>query len=205
QSLRRELGIWKRLDHPNIVPFLGTAFGFGPHTSLISVWMCNGTLQSFLEVRGSSLTITDRFHLASFLHSVLAALHAFPMIHGDLTSNNILIDEHSRARLVDFGFASVIGDLPDGLEYLQRSTQRPGTTRWAAPERFKVDDFRPTTKSDIYSLGCIMLQVLTGRVPWSEIKDSMMVALQLLRGENPARPPSPVIEDEHWTLIEQCW
>ena len=49
--MRRELGIWRRLEHPNIVPFLGIAFGFGSKDSmsLVSSWMSNGTLESFLR------------------------------------------------------------------------------------------------------------------------------------------------------------
>ena len=71
----------------------------------------------------------------------------------------MLIDADRTARLVDFGFASLVGDIPDALNYLERSTTRPGALRWAAPEQVLSDDgFKLTTKSDIYSFGCISLQ-----------------------------------------------
>ncbi|KIJ06542.1 hypothetical protein PAXINDRAFT_20266 [Paxillus involutus ATCC 200175] len=63
ESFRRELGIWRRLDHPNIVPFLGTTTGFGPYTSMVAMWMPNGTLHAFLEKHGDGLSITDQFGL----------------------------------------------------------------------------------------------------------------------------------------------
>ncbi|KIJ06182.1 hypothetical protein PAXINDRAFT_92384, partial [Paxillus involutus ATCC 200175] len=88
-------------------------------------------------------------------------VHSRSVIHGDLSSNNVPIDETNHARLVDFGFSSIIGGSPQGLTYLEWATRRPGTIRWAAPEQFQLADgeiFEVTTKSDVYSFGCIMLQ-----------------------------------------------
>ena len=63
--IRRELGIWRRLEHPNIVPFLGIAYGFGRQgqASLVSLWMANGSLQSFLGKHDEELTIARRLQL----------------------------------------------------------------------------------------------------------------------------------------------
>lgn len=65
---RRELGIWRRLDHSNIVPFLGIATGFGVFgsKSLVSSWMPNGTLQSFLQ-KYENLEVDHRFRLVGSL------------------------------------------------------------------------------------------------------------------------------------------
>lgn len=64
---RRELGIWKRLNHPNIVPFLGTVSGFGRlgNASLVSSWMPNGTLQDFLLKYDDKLTVAHRLQFVS--------------------------------------------------------------------------------------------------------------------------------------------
>jgi len=63
--VRRELGIWKRLQHDNIVPFLGIAYGFGMcgSMSLVSLWMPNGTLREFLAEHDSTLGVMHRLHL----------------------------------------------------------------------------------------------------------------------------------------------
>ena len=63
--IRRELGIWRRLKHDNIVPFLGIAYGFGMHdaVSLVSSWMPNGTLASFLEEHDNELGVAHRLQL----------------------------------------------------------------------------------------------------------------------------------------------
>ena len=65
--LRRELGIWRRLDHPNVVPFLGIAYGFGMNDamSLVSLWMPNGCLHRFLEKHNDNLGTDHRLQFVS--------------------------------------------------------------------------------------------------------------------------------------------
>ena len=71
----------------------------------------------------------------------------------------MLLDADYTARLADFGYASLVGNIPEALTYLQRSTARPGALRWIAPEQVNSEDmFKPTTKTDIYSFGCVALQ-----------------------------------------------
>ena len=72
----------------------------------------------------------------------------------------MLLDADYTARLADFGYASLVGSIPEALGYLQRSTARPGALRWIAPEQIDLDGtFKKTVKSDVYSLGCVALQV----------------------------------------------
>ncbi|KIJ63503.1 hypothetical protein HYDPIDRAFT_112924, partial [Hydnomerulius pinastri MD-312] len=210
--LRRELGIWRRLDHKNIVPFLGTASGFGRHISLVSLWMPHGTLQTFISEHDPMLGPAHRFQLLGDIASGLQYLHSFPIIHGDLTSKNVLIDGSYNARLTDFGLASVIasGEIPEVLAYLQISTQRPGAGRYAAPELFSDSEnldgkMHFTTRSDIYSFGNIMLQVLSGKEPWSEIQRDVNIILHLAQGRQPRRPSFRPIDEEYWEVIQHCW
>ena len=72
--IHRELGIWRRLSHRNIVPFLGIAYGFGSQgsMSLVSIWMPHGTLHGFLEAHDEQLVVAHRLQLAS--NSFLVAL-----------------------------------------------------------------------------------------------------------------------------------
>ncbi|KAG9308163.1 kinase-like domain-containing protein [Chiua virens] len=206
--LNRELGIWKRLNHVNIVPFLGIAHGFGMHgaMSLVSLWMPNGSLHQFLAKYDDTLGLGHRLQLLLEIANGLDYLHSFPFVHGDLTCNNVLFDADYTACLADFGFTSLTGNIPAGLAYLQRSTARPGALRWIAPEQIELDEgFNRTPKSDIYSFGCIALQVLSGKQPWSEIREDMAIVLRLARGQNPGRPVSRPIEESHWDLIQLCW
>ena len=134
----------------------------------------------------------------------------------------MLIDANYTARLADFGYASLVGNIPEALSYLQRSTARPGTLRWIAPEQVDPEEtFSRTTKTDIYSFGCvalqgssfdldarpmlISLQALSGKQPWSEVREDIAVVLRLARGHKPDRPESQMLNDSHWNLIQHCW
>ena len=78
-----------------------------------------------------------------------------------MEQTNVLLDNNYTACLADFGCASLIGELPEGLNYLKTSTIGQGTRRWAAPERFAFNEQKltRTIKSDIYSFGNIALFV----------------------------------------------
>ena len=134
----------------------------------------------------------------------------------------MLLDADCTARLGDFGYASLVGNIPEALSYLQRSTTRPGALRWIAPEQVDLEKtFNRTTKTDIYSFGCvalqgrflgsdarsmlISLQVLSGKQPWSEIREDAAVVLCLAKGHKPGRPDCRTLNDSHWNLLQQCW
>ena len=136
--------------------------------------------------------------------------------------NNVLLDGDYIARLGDFGYASLVGNIPEALTYLQRSTARPGALRWIAPEQVDPKEtFNRTTKSDIYSFGCVALQgsslesdtwpmlisfqVLSGKQPWSEVQEDLAVVLCMAKGHQPGRPKSRTLNDSHWNLIQHCW
>ena len=84
-----------------------------------------------------------------------------------LEQNNVLLDHSYNACLTDFGYASMVGGAPEASVYLQMTTIKPGTVRWAAPEHFVADaeetsqTTQHTTKSDIYSFGNLGLLAST--------------------------------------------
>ncbi|KAF9220217.1 kinase-like protein [Gyrodon lividus] len=133
----------------------------------------------------------------------LRYLHSFPVIHGDLTSGNILIDGDGIARLSDFGLCTVVGGLSGGSSLVQ--TCRAGAIPWAAPELvLALDSVQPSTASDIFSFGCIMLQVLSGQFPWGKMNRNAIV-VALYRGERHSRPEHRPICDRDWGFIQRCW
>ncbi|KAF8119557.1 kinase-like domain-containing protein [Boletus edulis] len=228
KDLHEELCLWRRLTHRNIVPFLGVAYGFGMQnsTSFVSLWMPNGTLQSFLENYDHCLITTHRLHLLRDIANGLHYLHALspPIIHGDLNSNNVLLDADYTPRLTDFGYSTSVGATSEAVAYLRRSAMKSQSLRWIPPEQVLCDSrerFQRTTKSDVYSFGSIALhacphgtnvgrflihlQVLSGKQPWSEIDQDASVVLCLARGGKPGRPKSRPMDDEHWELINTCW
>ncbi|KAH0833978.1 kinase-like domain-containing protein [Lanmaoa asiatica] len=202
RELRRELGLWRRLDydHRNIVSLLGVAKGFGPLDAIVLAWMPNGTLHSFIKGAGNAYSLVERLAMPLTSPPSWSSVHSIPVLHGDLTSSNILIDEECNPRLTDFGLSSAVGKLQPGMTYLNRCSASPGATRWAAPELFD-DACEPKPSADLYSFGCIMLEVLSGNIPWEGKTDTVVIGLKILQRKFPDRPTSVEIQDEHWELI----
>ncbi|KAG2120388.1 kinase-like domain-containing protein, partial [Suillus clintonianus] len=208
----REIGILKILRHDNIVPLLGTATGFGSRPELrclVTPWIPNGTLNAYLASNHNDLTVLDRSCMLEDISAGLRYLHSVPVVHGDITGANILIDEGGHARLIDFGLSTIIRPLL-GQSYLVATSMHPGAIRYAAPELVLSDDSGdvPSEKPDIYSFGCVMLQILSGRHPWSEVKSEkpdMRIIIMISQGHSPERPNShPAILDSDWDIIQKC-
>lgn len=77
QRLSREVHVWKRLKHPNIVPLYGTTsdFGLSFSTGMVSPWMHNGDLITFLRKTGFKLSVSDRFQIVRAAHAILHRIH----------------------------------------------------------------------------------------------------------------------------------
>lgn len=208
KRLRREMGIWRRLNHPNVMEFMGYAFGFGISMALVAPWAVNGTLTDYLEKSWSIITVADQLSLLDHIVSGLTYLHSYPnnpVTHGDLTGSNVLILEDMTACIADFGLSSMLGELQTGSTYLAATAMYPGAVRWTAPELLLSDDVQPTTLSDIYSLGSIMHQVLSGRVPWHEIKREVIIIREIQQGNTPGYPSHSLLVSELWPFIRECW
>ncbi|KAG1897358.1 kinase-like domain-containing protein, partial [Suillus fuscotomentosus] len=116
------------------------------------------------------------------------AVHSKGVAHGDLTSNNILIDSDCNAQVAaDHGILTMCSEL-SGTSYIRSNV------RWAAPELFEVpeseESLTPQPASDIHSFGCIMLQaggVMTGRPPYADVRSDYQVIVLILKGKKPTR------------------
>ncbi|KAG1803251.1 kinase-like domain-containing protein [Suillus subaureus] len=219
EKLERDLQRNIQLKHANLLPFLGITQGFGPLPAIVSPWMHKGSLTMLLERDFQQLTLTRILQILKDVASALQycmrqmsvfgskltwmLVHSKKIVHGDLTGNNILIDENGNAFVADHGILIFCAEL-HGTSYIRSNV------RWAAPENFQVpgDDesiSSPQLASDIYSFGCIMLQVFTGKVPYFEFRSDHQVTVQILRGRKPARPVTPPIADVLWDFMQKCW
>ncbi|KAJ7923586.1 kinase-like protein, partial [Mycena leptocephala] len=201
QRLRREVNVWCRLKHRNIVPLLGITYDFGTSLSMVSPWLRRGTLHAYLEA-GEAHPSDLRLDIASGL----SYLHSKQVVHGDLHPANILIDDQGGAQLTDFGLSMIMPDF-EGTSYLT-SSAIAGAVRWAAPEVFYFrpngdTSLRVSTMSDVYSFGGIMYQVLCGQRPFSDIQSDLQVVFAVQHGQRPQE--SPAISQPDWEFIVQCW
>ncbi|KAF9232252.1 kinase-like domain-containing protein, partial [Melanogaster broomeanus] len=188
----REIGVWLGLDHDNIVPLFGTTTDFGQFPAMVCPWLENGQLSCSHEI--SCVTV-----------------HSQSVVHGDLSGvrSNVLIDDKGRACITDFGLSMLLTEL--GGSTFATSVQAGGTLRWAAPENLhlntaeNIPKVSPTTRSDIYSFGRIMLQVLTGKIPYHYYPVDARVVLAISQGEDPQRPDLAEVTDRRWAFIQECW
>ncbi|OIT37931.1 PREDICTED: serine/threonine-protein kinase CDL1 [Nicotiana attenuata] len=162
-----EVELLCRLRSPYLLPLIGYC-SESSHKLLVYEFMANGGLQEHLyPINGSNnfcpkLDWKTRLTIALEAAKGLEYLHEHvnpPIIHRDLKSSNILLDKNFHAKVSDFGLAKLGSDKAGG----HVSTRVLGTQGYVAPEYALTGHL--TTKSDVYSYGVVLLELLTGRVP----------------------------------------
>ncbi|KAF9227031.1 kinase-like protein [Gyrodon lividus] len=208
KHLRRELKVWARLSHTNIVPFLGITCNFGPLPAMVSPWYENGSLSAYLDVH-PELPLSKKLSLLRDVANGLQYLHSQTpaVVHGDLHTGNVLIDNDGRACLTDFGLSLVIQEFSE-TSYLQSSVC--GNLHYAAPELVNAlaqstgPLAYPKEPADIYSFGCIMMRVLTGEHPFKGV-NIIALCTKICLEKRPSLPKSPGTSLETQAIMKRCW
>jgi serine/threonine protein kinase len=202
RNLDREIKVWTRLDHKYVLRLYGTVTGFGLFRALVSPWMLNGTLNSYLTRAHETLTTMDRLLILKQITEGLKYLHDNNVIHGDLTSSNVLVDADGSPRLADFGVSNILVESNPAFSY------QTGAVRWVAPELIVLQEGQTvqcaTKSSDIYALGCIMLQVLYGKPPYWWIKTALQVMPFKFKYQEPINDTIQ-IQAHHLDFMRRCW
>ncbi|KAK7679663.1 hypothetical protein QCA50_017375 [Cerrena zonata] len=205
RSLYREAMIWRQLDHPHILPLYGIdLWSFEPAPCLVLPWIEYGNIHKTIASFG---TESMMIYFMPWIFEVAVGmdyLHSQGIVHGDLRGPNILIDNEFHVRLSDFGLASVTED--GNMSTLSSHTWN---ARWAAPELLEPEDevtFRwPDYCSDIFSFGCLCIEIFTQDAPYQHISSDVRVVTAVLRGDRPRRPENGAMPLELWNLAQKCW
>lgn len=149
-----EINLIKDLDHPHIIN-THDIFNTQNHLYIVLEYCKNGTLHSFLDTRPLKEVHVNKFF--SQIISALKYLYDKKILHRDLKPQNILLDNNNNIKLTDFDFAKFFND----DELLKTIC---GTPLYMAPEIIKYKEYN--NKSDIWSLGIILYQMITGKHPY---------------------------------------
>ena len=200
-SMDQEIDTMQHLEHPNIVQYLGcerkeySISIFLEYISGGSVGSCLRKHGKFEESVVSSLT---RQTLAG-----LSYLHAEGILHRDLKADNILLDTDGTCKISDFG----ISKRSDNIYGNDVTNSMQGSVFWMAPEVIRSQGQGYSAKVDIWSLGCVVLEMFAGRRPWS--KEEAIGAIYKLGSLNQAPPiPDDVsesIEPEAVAFMLDCF
>uniref|UniRef100_A0A7N1A125 RING-type E3 ubiquitin transferase n=1 Tax=Kalanchoe fedtschenkoi TaxID=63787 RepID=A0A7N1A125_KALFE len=165
KQFQKEVDILSCMRHPHLVRLVGACPEYG---CLIYEYMENGSLEDRLFRKDDTPPISweSRFRIASEISTALLSLHQAkpePMVHRDLKPANILLDQNNVAKISDVGLARLLpAPVADGMSNYQM-TNAAGTFCYIDPEYQQTGLLG--VKSDVYSLGIILLQIITAKPP----------------------------------------
>ncbi|KAI9204414.1 kinase-like domain-containing protein [Polychytrium aggregatum] len=206
-EFQREIGIWHRLSHPHILPLLG-ACDTSERPFMVSPFMHNGTLRSYVADAEQVRPVGEKLKLMYQVASGMAYLHGSNIIHGDLKTLNVLLDNSYSAVISDFGMSRTKHTSSSSLLF-KPGESIGGTLDYMAPEM--MDDENPVDSSkatDVYAFGIMLYEVLNNARPVWVSTDGTPIrprAVEALVSKGTRPKQTPAIPDDIWALIERCW
>jgi len=156
EMLAREAQVCRRAAHPHLIAILESQLKRAPHF-LVMPWLEGATLQAYTAAR-RLLDPPTVLWIARQTAEALGALHEAGWMHGDIKPSNIFISPQGHVTLFDLGLARHRDD------HAESSRAISGTGNYLAPEHVS-SLYRPDIRSDVYSLGVVLYQLLAGRLP----------------------------------------
>mmetsp|Transcript_6957 Transcript_6957/g.19628 ORF Transcript_6957/g.19628 Transcript_6957/m.19628 type:complete len:666 (+) Transcript_6957:957-2954(+) len=195
EEFRREIRMLAQLRHPNLLLFMG--YTLHPSLSIITEYMQRGSLYNVISKKGHGpLDLKLQRSVAMSVARGMAYLHCRspPILHLDLKSANILVDNAWRVKLGDFGLSRIRIN-----SFMSSAASSGGTPQWMAPEVLRSE--RYDEAADVYSFGVVLWEVLTGMPPWADMHPMQVVGAVGFQGRSLPRPSSP---DADPFLVELC-
>ncbi|XP_057721188.1 uncharacterized protein LOC130935451 isoform X1 [Arachis stenosperma] len=198
KQLEQEIKILHQLHHPNIVQYYGSEI-VGDHLYIYMEYVHPGSVNKFIREHCGAMTESVVRNFTKHILSGLAYLHSTKTIHRDIKGANLLVNESGIVKLADFGMAKILS----GNSY---ELSLKGSPYWMAPEVMKAaikNESNPDVAMgiDIWSLGCTIIEMLSGKPPWSDLEgpSAMFKVLQ-------STPPIPEsLSSVGKDFLQQCF
>lgn len=166
EALKREISLLRDLRHPNIVQYLGCSSS-PEYLNIFLEYVPGGSVQTMLNSYGALPEPLVRSFVRQILTG-LSYLHGKEIIHRDIKGANILVDNKGTIKISDFGISKKL-EASNILSGANNNKHRPslqGSVYWMAPEVVKQTSY--TRKADIWSLGCLVVEMMTGTHPFPD-------------------------------------
>uniref|UniRef100_A0A6P4ANK8 non-specific serine/threonine protein kinase n=1 Tax=Ziziphus jujuba TaxID=326968 RepID=A0A6P4ANK8_ZIZJJ len=189
----QEVYIMRKIRHKNVVQFLGACTQH-PNLCIVTEFMSRGSLYDFLHKQKGVFNLASLLKVAIDISKGMNYLHQNNIIHRDLKTANLLMDENEVVKVADFGVARV--QAQSGV-----MTAETGTYRWMAPE---VIEHKPYDhKTDVFSFGIVLWELLTGELPYSLLTPVQAAVGVVQKGLRPTIPKNthPRVAE----LLDRCW
>jgi len=173
-----------RLDHPHIARL----FDAGLSPQGLPYFVMEKVEGQAIDKACEGLTVEQRLHLFLQLTEAVSHAHRHLLVHRDLKPGNVLVTAEGQVKLLDFGIAKALDPLEGAPEDASQTQQgeRPYTPSYASPEQVRGEPV--STATDIYSLGVLLYQMLTGIRPYGRQASTPREAAQSVLEEQPTRP-----------------
>lgn len=208
--IEREISIMMRLQHPTLVKFYGFALKDFHGNNCITILMNLCKKGSLSDMLAKSRDSDDKSIINNTIREILLIgiargmmiLHQRHVIHRDLKTQNILLDQNLHPRIADYAFSKIFEIAG------QLNTQSQSNSAWyyIAPEVISGNQY--SGKSDVYSFGIIMYEIITNCVPYHDLEDGQINTLRFGQKvvDDDYRPKFTVpIKSSFKKLIESCW
>ncbi|KAK7309390.1 hypothetical protein RJT34_06077 [Clitoria ternatea] len=193
REFAQEVYIMRKIRHKNVVQFIG-ACTRPPNLCIVTEFMSRGSLYDFLHKQRGVFKLPSLLKVAIDVSKGMNYLHQNNIIHRDLKTANLLMDENEVVKVADFGVARV--QTQSGV-----MTAETGTYRWMAPE---VIEHKPyDQKADVFSFGIALWELLTGELPYSYLTPLQAAVGVVQKGLRPTIPKNthPRLSE----LLQRCW
>lgn len=207
-QIRDEMQVLEVLDHPNVVSY----YGIEVHRDRVYIFMefCSGGSLAGLLEHGRIEDEQVVMVYALQLLEGLAYLHESHIAHRDIKPENILLDHNGVIKYVDFGAAKVIAR--QGRTLVQKlaasataNKSMTGTPMYMSPEVITGDNPGHDGAVDVWSLGCVILEMVTGRRPWSNLDNEWAIMYNIAQGNPPQLPGPDQLSQQGIDFLKRCF
>lgn len=197
EKLKAEAQIAAGLNHPNIATVYAIE-EFGDNTFIVMESVKGDELKEIIKNSpDKKIKLADFLNYAIQITEGINAAHKKGIIHRDIKSSNIMLSDDGRIRVMDFGLAHIHGDTN-----ITKKGSTPGTTAYMSPEQLRGEevDFR----ADIWSLGIVLFEMLTGQPPFQGNFDQAIIYSILHEKAKSLKKINPTVADELEQIVFSC-